>query len=118
MRPIETELYGLKHKHVTIAQDPKALALTIADGKTGYRISSTMPAAVSVYQRIAQPYPNLSGPDDYLFFPQYPNRSSAKRIIQRQFNELLKASELKKNPVFEYTHSLYLLRHTAIGQTP
>jgi hypothetical protein len=114
VRPIETELYGLKHKHVTIAQDPKALALTIADGKTGYRVSSTMPAAVSVYQRIAQRYPDLSGPDDYLFFPQYRNRSSTKRIIQRQFNELLKACELKSNPVFEYTHSLYSLRHTAI----
>ena len=114
LRPIETELYSLKHKHVSIASEPRSLTLTIADGKTGYRVSSTMPAAVSVYQRIAGRYPDLCGPEDYLFFPQYPNRSSAKRIIQRQFNELLKVCDLKQNPVFEYSHSLYSLRHTAI----
>ena len=114
IRPIETELYSLKHKHVSIASEPRSLTLTIADGKTGYRVSSTMPAAVSVYQRIAGRYPELCGPEDYLFFPQYRNRSSAKRIIQRQFNELLKACDLKQNPVFEYSHSLYSLRHTAI----
>jgi hypothetical protein len=114
VRPIETELYGLKHKHVNISQDPRALMLTISDGKTGFRVSSTMPAAVGVYQRIAHRYPELSGPDDYLFFPQYRNRSNAKRIIQRQFNELLKACDLKQNPLFEYSHSLYSLRHTAI----
>ena len=114
VRPIETELYSLKHKHVSIASEPRSLTLTIADGKTGYRVSSTMPAAVSVYQRIAKRYPDLSGPEDYLFFPQYRNRSSAKRIIQRQFNELLKACDLKQNPVFEYSYSLYSLRHTAI----
>ena len=114
VRPIETELYALKHKHVNISQEPKSLMLTISDGKTGFRVSSTMPAAVEVYKRIAKRYPELSGPDDYLFFPQYRNRSSAKRIIQRQFNELLKQCELKANPLFEYSHSLYSLRHTAI----
>jgi hypothetical protein len=73
-----------------------------------------MPAAVTVYQRIAKRYPELSSPDDYLFFPQYRNRSSAKRIIQRQFNGLLKHCELKDNTLFQYPHSLYSLRHTAI----
>ena len=114
VRPIETELYALKHKHVAVTSEPKSLTLTIADGKTGYRVSSTMPAAVAVYKRISERYPDLSGQDDYLFFPRYRNRSSAKRIAQRQFNELLKACELKQNPVFEYSHSLYSLRHTAI----
>jgi hypothetical protein len=47
VRPIETEFYTLKHKHVSISEDPRALLLTIADGKTGFRLSSTMPAAVS-----------------------------------------------------------------------
>jgi hypothetical protein len=89
IRPIETELYALKHKHVSITEDPKALLLTIADGKTGFRLANTMPAAVTVYERIKKRYPNLSGPEDYLFFPKYQNRSSAKRIAQRQFNALL-----------------------------
>jgi hypothetical protein len=114
VRPIETEFYALKHKHVSISQDPKALLLTIADGKTGFRLSNTMPAAVTVYERIKKRNPDLSGPEDYLFFPQYQNRSSAKRIAQRLFNALLKRCALKENPIFEYKHSLYSLRHTAI----
>ena len=114
IRPIETELYALKHKHVSITEDPKALLLTIADGKTGFRLANTMPAAVTVYERIKKRYPNLSGPEDYLFFPKYQNRSSAKRIAQRQFNALLKRCALKENPMSGYKHSLYSLRHTAI----
>jgi len=114
IRPIETELYALKHKHVAITEDPKALLLTIADGKTGFRLANTMPAAVTVYERIKKRYPNLSGPEDYLFFPKYQNRSSAKRIAQRQFNALLKRCALKENPMSGYKHSLYSLRHTAI----
>jgi len=51
---------------------------------------------VTVYQRIAGRYPDLCEPEDYLFFPQYVNRSSAKRIIQRQFNELLKTCNLNQ----------------------
>ena len=114
LRPIDSEFYSLKHKHVAYSDDPKALRLTIQQGKTGYRVTTTMPAAVGVYERIAKRYPEMSGPDDYLFFPQYRNRSNAKRIVQRQFNELLKRCRMKQNPLFEYTHSLYSLRHTAI----
>jgi hypothetical protein len=114
VRPIETELYGLKHKHVTIHEDPKSLLLTISNGKTGFRHTNTMGAAVGVYKRIRDRYPDHSEPDDFLFFPKHRNRASAKRIAQRQFNELLKRCDLKQNPVFEYSHSLYSLRHTAI----
>ena len=114
VRPVESELYGLKHKHVSLSSEPKSLLLTIADGKTGFRHANTMSGAVSVYERIKDRYPELSGPDDYLFFPHYRNRSNAKRIIQRQFNALLQRCNLKANPIFEYTHSLYSLRHTAI----
>ena len=114
VRPVESELYGLKHRHVTRSSDPPALLLTIANGKTGFRVSTTMPAAVTVYDQIASRHPQLSGPDDYLFFPGYLNRSSAKRIAQRQFNALLKRCNLKKNADFDHSHSLYSLRHTAI----
>jgi hypothetical protein len=101
-------------KHVSITDDPRALLLTVADGKTGFRLSNTMPAAVTDYERIRKRNPDMSGPEDYLFFPQYQNRSSAKRIAQRLFNALLKRCALKENPISEYKHSLYSLRHTAI----
>ena len=45
---------------------------------------------------------------------KYANTRYLDRIAQRQFNELLKRCDLKANPLFEYSHSLYSLRHTEI----
>ena len=61
VRPIETEFYALKHKHVSVTQDPRALLLTIANGKTGFRLSNTMPAAVTVYEKIKKRNQDMSG---------------------------------------------------------
>ena len=113
VRPTITELYALRHNDVTVAENPKRLLLTIRNGKTGYRASNTMPAAVSVYERITQRYPNAKG-EDYLFFPAYPNRETASRIVQRQFNTALERANIKHDPFTNTTHTLYSLRHTAI----
>lgn len=114
VRPTISELYSIRHCHVTVATDkPKRLILTIPKGKTGYRVTNTLEAAVSVYERIRERYPNAK-PDDYLFLPNYPNRETASRIIGRQFRELLKRAEIRRdgNGV---PHSLYSLRHTALS---
>ena len=50
----------------------------------------------------------------YLFLPDYPNRATASRIFQRQFNELLDDTGLKFDPATEMERSVYCLRHTAI----
>jgi hypothetical protein len=114
IRPTESEVYALRHKDVEIAEDePKRLILTIRQGKTGFRTSTTMPAAVSVYNRIVKRYPN-SGKDDYLFLPTFSNRTYAKRTIQRQFNVLLERIGLKHDQATDSDHSVYSLRHTAI----
>jgi len=114
IRPTESEIYSLRHKDVEIAKDePKRLILTIRHGKTGFRTSTTMPAAVSVYNRIVKRYPN-SSKDDYLFLPTFSNRTYAKRTIQRQFNVLLKRTGLKHDRATDSDHSVYSLRHTAI----
>jgi hypothetical protein len=52
--------------------------------------------------------------DDFLFFPTYKNRSSAKRIIQRQFNALLERCHLKEDRYSDSPHTVYSLRHTSI----
>ena len=114
IRPTSTELYSLKHADITVAKDPKRLILTIRNGKTGHRISNTMEAAVSVYERIVKRYPKHSTPTDYLFLPQYSNRGTASRIINRQFNEVLAQGNLKHDPFTKSDHTLYSLRHTAI----
>ena len=113
VRPLTTELYAIRHSDVTVADDPKRLVVTVRDGKTGYRAANTMPAAVSVYERIKQRNPNAGG-EDYIFLPEYLNRTTAAKIIQRQFGELMDRSGLKVDKSTGKTHTLYSLRHTAI----
>ena len=113
VRPLTTELYAIRHSDVTVADDPKRLVVTVRDGKTGYRAANTIPAAVSVYERIKQRNPNADG-EDYIFLPEYLNRTTAAKIIQRQFGELMDRSVLKVDKSTGKTHTLYSLRHTAI----
>jgi hypothetical protein len=113
LRPTESEIYSLTHRDVAMADNPKRLIITIRKGKTGHRISNTMPAAVSVYNRIKMRYRGYKN-DDFLFLPAYKNRASAKRIMQRQFNALLERCHLKEDRYSKAVHTVYSLRHTAI----
>jgi hypothetical protein len=113
VRPITSELYAIKHSDITIANDPRRLIVTVRDGKTGYRSANTMEAAVSVYQRIKNRYPNAL-PDDYLFFPDYKNRITVSNIVQRQFRQVLKEGSIQIDEATGKAHTLYSLRHTAI----
>jgi hypothetical protein len=113
VRPLTTELYAIKHRDIMVADDPRRLIVTVRDGKTGYRASNTMEAAVSVYQRICSRHPDHT-PDDYIFLPQYSNRTTAGKVIQRQFSALLDRSDLHIDPYTDKAHTLYSLRHTAI----
>lgn len=113
VRPIASELYALKHGDVTIAQDPKRLILTVRNGKTGFRSANTMEGAVGVYERIKRRYPD-AGPDDYLFLPQYRNRETAGKIIQRQFKMAMELAGVEDDRFTGLKHTIYSLRHTAI----
>jgi hypothetical protein len=72
-----------------------------------------MPAAVSVYQRILKRFPNHKA-EDYIFLPDYTNRITAGKIIQRQFKDLMERADIIKDPFTGLKHSIYSLRHTAI----
>ena len=114
VRPTNSELYALKHSDVSVIEDdPRHLLLTIRKGKTGARQSATMFGAVSVYARIKARNPQASG-EDYLFLPDYPNRATASRVVQRQFNHLLDVTGLKHDLKSNTERSIYCLRHTAI----
>jgi hypothetical protein len=113
VRPIMSELYAIRHSDVTIADDPRRLIVTVRDGKTGFRAANTMEAAVSVYERIKKRYPSAQ-PEDYIFYPQWNNRTTASGMVQRLFNEVLRVSGLETDAVTGKTHTLYSLRHTAI----
>ena len=72
-----------------------------------------MSGAVSVFQRILKRYPHAKG-EDYIILPQYKNRQTAARIIQRQFHELLRRAHLETDVISQSRHTIYSLRHTAI----
>jgi hypothetical protein len=113
VRPIITELYAIRHSDITIAENPQRLIVVVRDGKTGFRAANTMPGAVPVYKRVQKRNPDAKG-EDYIFLPQYENRKTAARIIQRQFHELLSRTGFDKDPTTQSPHTLYSLRHTAI----
>jgi hypothetical protein len=113
VRPISSELYAIRHSDVTVADDPRRLIVTVRDGKTGYRAANTMEAAVSVYDRIRKRYPDAK-PEDYIFYPQYQNRTTASTMLQRTFNEVLRQGSIETDASTGKTHTLYSLRHTAI----
>jgi integrase len=72
-----------------------------------------MEAAIAVFERIKKRNPGAGG-EDYLFLPEYKNRATAARIIQRQFNHLLAVTGLKHDVTTNTERSIYSLRHTAI----
>jgi len=117
VRPTYSELYALKHKHVVIREDKKRkeswLVLTIEKGKTGRRLTDTMPGAATVFRRIQRRHQNAS-PEDYLFLPEYSNRRYAARVVRQQFNYLLELAGLKKDDNGR-THQVYDLRHTGLA---
>jgi hypothetical protein len=113
VRPTITELYALRHNDIEFANNPKRLIVTVRNGKTGFRTANTMSGAVSVYARIKKRYPDAKG-EDYLFFPQYPKRETASRIVQRQFNAAMERAHIKHDAFTSTDHTVYSLRHTAI----
>ena len=113
VRPIVSELYSIRHADVTVAENPKRLIVVVRDGKTGFRAANTMPGAVAVYERIRKRHPHAKS-EDYIFLPQYQNRQTASKIIQRQFKELMNRAGIEDDPISGMKHSIYSLRHTAI----
>ena len=111
LRPAETELFGIRFCDIETQTDPDHLLITLT-GKTGYRKSATMPEAVDILQKVKEMYPDAS-PTDYVFMPQYPNRTTALNTYRRIFNHFLEMASLKLdkdgNP-----RSPYSLRHYAL----
>ena len=111
MRPIDSEIFAIKHQDITVEKNPKTLKIKVT-GKTGFRFVSTMPDAVDFYDKLIRLNPDFQ-PQDYLFFSNYPNRNTAIRNINRQFNYILERAKLKETPSGEL-RSPYALRHYSL----
>ncbi len=112
LRPTEGELFGLKHKDVQLMTDPVHLELNVRGGKTGKRTSVTMKLAVVIYKGDRNPFePKEPNRDDFVWMPEYPNRTTAINTARRLFNHILVEADLVDE---DRKLSPYSLRHYAI----
>jgi len=116
VRPSDLKL--LKHKHVEVVDDNKEkyLLITPPRSKTVTRQSATMKRAVDVYKRLKKRHDDEglpNGDNDYVFFPQYPNREYALQTIRRQFERVLEEANLRSDKLGR-SRTIYSLRHTAL----
>jgi integrase len=111
LRPTESEVFALKHEDVVQKDEPLRLEIVVA-GKTGHRTVSTTNDAPAFYKHLQKLHPEYKA-DDYVFFPEYLNRSTAKRNINRQFNFVLERAGLKKTKDGR-VRSPYALRHYSL----
>jgi len=94
---LELELEQQVHLELELEQQVYSeLRLEIqVKGKTGYRIATTTKDAPAFYRHLQKLHPDHKA-DDFVFFPNYTNRTTAKQILNRQFNRVLDRAGLKK----------------------
>jgi len=112
LRPTETELFGIRYCDIELMNEaPRHLLMTLT-GKTGYRKSASLEAAVDIFEKQKESHPNAKL-TDYLFMPEYPNRTTATNTYRRIFNHFLEEAGLKKDKDGN-DRSPYSLRHYAL----
>lgn len=112
-----SDLRVLRHKHVKKMKDGTSewLALRHPATKTNANEVQAMPASVFIYDRLVQfrkDNHQRSKTDDFVFFPQYENRTTALGVISRLFSRIVQESHIKAKTDKNIT--LYSLRHTSI----
>lgn len=112
-----SDLRVLKHKHIKKMNDGKSewLALRHPATKTNANEVQAMPTSVHIYERLLQFRKDSKqkvGLDDWVFFPQYENRTTAMGVISRLFSRIVEESDIKRKTDKYIT--LYSLRHTSI----
>jgi hypothetical protein len=111
-----TDIRVLQHKHIAIVRSNQVyLRLTHPMTKGHTQPIVSMVGAIDVYDSILkrQKDEGFGKPEDYVFQPQHTNRDYAMQQLYRQFDYLLKISNLKTDVLGE-PRTLYSLRHTAI----
>lgn len=110
------DIRQIKNKHIEVIRgDYRYLRLNLPEVKRHGAPTVSLPAAVKIYEWIRQ-YQTARGygrPDDFVFFPEEPNRRLALDVAGWAFNWILKVTGLKQGP-HGVDRTLYSLRHTAI----
>lgn len=106
LRPQDIKV--LRNKDITAVRKPTHQYLRImARGKVDPGVMTSLESAVTIYERLQ------GEPEDFVFFPQYPNRDYAMATMSRQFKYVLEKAGLKTGDNGK-ERTLYSLRHTAI----
>ena len=95
LRPTHSELFGLRYKDISLneSKDVKSLKLRVV-GKTGFRVVDSMSYAVDYLEKLKELNPDYKE-DDFLFFPQYKNRTTAIRSWGMIFTHITEKCNLK-----------------------
>lgn len=111
LRPTVSELMGVRHVDIKQLSDPERLEISLK-GKTGWRTTTTMPAAKFIYQQMLKLRPVFK-PTDYVFYPDVDGRENALALARRLFNAVLSEANLKLDKDGK-NRSLYSLRHYSL----
>lgn len=110
-----TDIKNLQHKHVTIVRGEHTYMRLNPPPTKGHEDPFvTMEKAVEVYERLTEFNRTLernTGPDAYVFFPNYENRDHALKQLEKQFAVLMWDLGMGKGPKGE-SRTIYSLRHT------
>ncbi|MEY4725467.1 MAG: hypothetical protein RLZ36_94 [Pseudomonadota bacterium] len=110
------DIRQLQNKHIEVVKgDRSYLRINLPEVKRHRSPIVSLPNAVSIYRHITahQLASGFGNPDDYVFFPEEPNRRLILNIIGWLFNWILKDLGIKRGP-HNIDRSLYSLRHTSI----
>jgi integrase len=110
------DIRQLKNKHVEVIRGARGyLRLNLPEVKRHRTPIVSLPNAVAIYRQVMahQQANGFGRPDDYVFFPEEPNRVLMLSIIGWLFNWILKDLGIKQGP-HNIDRSLYSLRHTSI----
>ena len=119
VRPSDLKL--LRNRDLEVVRDERRgieveyLSIVPPNSKTVVRESISMPVAAVVYRRLKahQLASGFGKADDFVFFPQYKNRTYALQTIRRQFEFVLQKAELRKDRLGR-NRTIYSLRHSAL----
>ncbi|WP_395664182.1 hypothetical protein [Aestuariivirga sp.] len=110
-----TDIKNLQHKHVTVVREEHIyLRLNPPETKGHNEPFVTMEKAVEIYERLTAHNKKLgrpTGPEAYVFFPNYETRDYALKELERQFAVLMWDLNYGKGPNGEQ-RTIYSLRHT------
>lgn len=114
LRPTISEIYSLQHKQIQTKETKKGTHYLefVLNRKNQVMEVQTLSTSYYSYRDLCERRTTFE-PEDYVFYPKYLNRKHCMSIVSREFNELLKQTNMKYSQKGE-KRTLYSLRHTSI----